>query len=156
MKKVLSGILFVLLFSVQVFSSTDKGFVVKTVAGISSFPIGEIKCMCFKEGIMVLDMKDGSTKSYDTDNISLMTFGYVDGDGTTSILPFGIVVSCRIEGSNLIINASSYQSVLLFTSDGKIVYGTSCCGECVIDMSRFAKGVYVLNVNGQVYKIVNR
>lgn len=154
MKKVLSGILFVLLFSVQVFSSTDKGFAVKTVAGISSFPIGEIKCMCFKEGIMVLEMKDGSTKSYDTASVSLMTFSYIDG--TTSIFPIDAVASYRIEGSNLIINASSYQSVLLFTSDGKIVYGTSCCGECVIDMSRFAKGVYVLNVNGQVYKIVNR
>ncbi|MBR4988551.1 MAG: hypothetical protein IKY85_01430 [Bacteroidaceae bacterium] len=156
MRKMLLGMLFVLLFSVQAFSAADNGIVVKTVFGISSSSFAEIKCIRFEDGIMVLDMKDGSTKSYDTDNISLMTFGYVDGDGTTSILPFGIVASCRIEGSNLIINASSYQSVLLFTSDGKIVYGTSCCGECVIDMSRFAKGVYVLNVNGQVYKIVNR
>ena len=152
----LLGILVVLLFSVQAFSAADKGIVVKTVSGISSSSFGDIRCMRFEGGIMVLDMKDGSTKSYDTDNVSLMTFGYVDGDSTTSILPFGIVASCRIEGCSLIINASSYQSVLLFTSAGKIVYGTSCCGECVIDMSQFARGIYVLNINGQVYKIVNR
>ena len=142
------------LSAVTAFSENDNRIVVEPTTGVSDCRLCKIKCMRFDNDVMLLDMKDGSTKSWNTDDVVRITFG-LDNINTSLDL---LSANGKFEfvGNELVIRNNAYQPVLLFDSNGKIVYTSSCCGRLVVDMSVYPAGMYLLNINGKVYKIVNR
>ena len=136
------------LSAVTAFSENDNRIVVETATGVSDCRLGKIKCMRFDNDVMLLDMKDGSTKSWNTDDVVRITFG-LDNINTSLDL---LSANGKFEfvGNELVIRSNAYQPVLLFDSNGKIVYTSSCCGGLVVDMSVYPAGMYLLNINGQV------
>ena len=149
-------LLLVLFFSISAFALPDKEIVIRTADGNSSSLLKEIKCIRFEDETMLLDMNDGSAKSWNTDDVNCITFMYSENGNTSSIGITNTAVTFNFDGKRIFINSHYYLPVLLHSIDGKAVYCQPCCGESVIEMSELPSGIYILNVNGQTYKIVNR
>ena len=156
MKRILFVALFLCAMSCYMLAVPDKDVVVKTTQGNTSSLLGDVKCLRFDGDVMLLDMKDGSTMSWNTDDVACIEFVSTGNSGSTSIGITNASVTFDIEGNKVVVDCSLCLPVLLIAVDGEVVFRQACCGECVIDMSNLPHGVYVLNVNGQVYKIVNR
>ena len=148
-------LLLVLFFSISAFALPDKEIVIRTADGNSSSLLKDIKCIRFEGETMLLDIKDGSSKSWNTEDINCITIAYAENN-TTSISGTNTAVTFNFDGKRIFINSHYYLPVLLYTVDGKAVYCQPCCGESVIEMSELPSGIYILNINGQTYKIVNR
>lgn len=148
-------LLLVLFFSISAFALPDKEIVIRTADGNSSSLLKDIKCIRFEGETMLLDIKDGSSKSWNTEDINCIAIAYAENN-TTSISGTNTAVTFNFDGKRIFINSHYYLPVLLYTVDGKAVYCQPCCGESVIEMSELPSGIYILNINGQTYKIVNR
>ena len=153
MKKIILSIC-ISMFAVFAFSENENRVVVETATGVSDCQLGKIKCMRFDDDVMLLDMKDGSTRSWNTGDVVRITFGLDNIDTSLDLLSAN--GKFEFVGNELVIRNNAYQPVLLFDSNGKVVYTASCCGGLTVDMSVYPAGVFLLNINGQVYKIVNR
>ena len=141
-------------FSVSVMSRED--IIVRTAEGSSSLLLSDIKCMRFDGGTMLLDMKDGSAKSWSTGDVDCVSFSHTGNGGTNSVWGTEATVTYRPDGKRIVIESRYCLSVRLYSINGVAVCSRTCCGETVIDMSHLPAGVYILNVKGETYKIVNR
>ena len=141
-------------FSAFVFA--DEDIIIKAADGSSSSLLRNIKSMRFDGNVMLLDMKDGSSKSWSTDDVDCITFTHTGNGNTNSIWGVNVSVAYKADSKKIIINSRYFLFARLYDLDGKIVCSQACCGESFIDVSHLSVGVYVLNVNGETYKIVKR
>lgn len=150
-------ILLGIFFSALSFAANpDKRLVVTSGGDIAGYAINSIRSLKFSNGAMLLNMHDGSVIKCDTESVSsLLIEEYTPSEETSA----GCIESepaLRFNRGVLHISGFSSVDVQLFNPSGSILYSESFNGDGTVNLLRYPKGVYMLNVNGRTYKIINR
>lgn len=111
--------------------------------------------MKFNNGDVFINMSDGSVTSWPTEEINAMLFIYFEPSPETGIKkaessPF------TISSGVLRVESSLFVPVILSTVDGKLLFKGYCSGELLLPLTLYPAGVYLLDINGTIYKIINR
>lgn len=137
----------------SVMAAPDKKLVMKTSDGASACAIKYIKCITFENGVMLVGMKDGSVASWNTDWLDCVMFGDGEETGVATVVS---PVSFTVKGNVLFIDCSVPATVQLCTFDGKVLLDGVCNGNFSFDMNPLPSGMYLLKIDGCIYKIMNR
>ena len=137
-------------------AAPDKELVVKSADATSSSALKSIRRITFNQGMMLVDMKDGSSMSWNTDWVNCVVFGDSEPGEETTVDGVTHTAAFWVKYGVLHVNSCSSAAVQLCGCDGKVVYDGICAGELSLDMNSLPAGVYVLKLDGCTYKIINR
>ena len=150
-------ILLGILFSALSFAANpDKRLVVTVGEGVAEYAIKSIRSLKFSNGAMLLNMHDGSVIECDTESISFLLIEEYTPSEETNIGCIESEPALRFNRGVLHISDFSAIDVQLFNPNGSILYSEKFKGNGTVNLLRYPKGVYMLNVNGRTYKIINR
>lgn len=150
-------ILLGILFSALSFAANpDKRLVVTVGEGVAEYAIKSIRSLKFSNGAMLLNMHDGSVIECDTESVSSLLIEEYTPSEETNIGCIESEPALRFNRGVLHISGFSSVDVQLFNPSGSILYSESFNGDGIVNLSSYPKGVYMLNVNGRTYKIINR
>lgn len=115
-----------------------------------SYATASLKKITFENGNVVVTTSNGASTSYAISSISQMYFS------STSAGIGSISTDSNIawDGTTLSLNGLKGK-VQVYQPSGALVASESADAER-INLSRLSKGVYVVNVNGQSFKIVKK
>ncbi|MBR3530459.1 MAG: T9SS type A sorting domain-containing protein [Bacteroidaceae bacterium] len=115
-----------------------------------SYATASLKKITFENGNVVVTTSNGASTSYAISSISQMYFS------STSAGIGSISTDSNItwDGTTLSLNGLQGK-VQVYQPSGALVASESADAER-INLSRLSKGVYVVNVNGQSFKIVKK
>ena len=134
----------------------DKNIVIKTSDGSATCALKAIRRITFQDGMMLVDMKDGSAYSWNTDWVDCVTLGEgTPGEGTSVV---GVLQSAvfAVTDNVLSVDCCAQTRVQLCACDGKVVYDAVCTGAFSLDMATLPAGIYLLKLDSNTYKILNR
>ena len=115
-----------------------------------SYATASLKKITFENGNVVVTTSNGTSTSYAISSISQMYFSSTSaGIGTISTDS-----NIAWDGTTLSLNGLKGK-VQVYQPSGALVASESADAEH-INLSRLSKGVYVVNVNGQSFKIVKK
>ena len=134
----------------------DKNIVIKTYDGSATCALKAIRRITFQDGMMLVDMKDGSRMNRDTDRVNSVTFGSHEPGQETVVNGVTLSAAFWVKDNILLMDCYASTRVVLCMCDGKVVYDGVCTGEFSLDMNSLSAGMYVLKLNGCTYKIINR
>ena len=150
---ILLGVVFPMISSAV---APDKRLVIASGDGASGYAVKSIRSLKFCNGTMLLNMHDGSVVECDTESVNyLFIEDYVPSE-ETGIGCIETEPVITLENGVLSITGYAVNNVLLSTPSGSVLYNGKLNGTGVLDLSRYPHGVYMLNVNGRTYKIINR
>ncbi len=150
-------ILLGILFSALSFAANpDKRLVVTVGGDIAGYAINSIRSLKFSNGAMLLNMHDGSVIECDTESVSSLLIEEYTPSEETNIGCIESEPALRFNRGVLHISDFSAIDVQLFNPNGSILYSEKFKGNGTVNLLRYPKGVYMLNVNGRTYKIINR
>lgn len=150
-------LLFVFLLSVFAVAASlpDKRIVIKSAEGSAEYALKNIKSLKLKDGMFTFNLCDGSSESWSAAYLNSMTFDEYDPSQETGIGDRVAGTFTMGEGVLEIETAASVP-VALLSVDGKVLLSTISDGTFSLRMNDYPKGVYMLSINGVVYKIMNR
>ena len=134
----------------------DKNIVIKTSDGSATCALKAIRRITFQDGMMLVDMKDGSAYSWNTDWVDCVTLGEgTPGQGTSVA---GVLQSAvfAVTDNVLSVDCCAQTRIRLCACDGKVVYDAVCTGAFSLDMATLPAGIYLLKLDSNTYKILNR
>ena len=134
----------------------DKNIVIKTSDGSATCALKAIRRITFQDGMMLVDMKDGSAYSWNTDWVDCVTLGEgTPGEGTSVA---GVLQSAvfTVTDNVLSVDCCAQTRIQLCACDGKVVYDAVCTGAFSLDMATLPAGIYLLKLDSNTYKILNR
>ena len=140
----------------SVVAAPDKELVVVSSDATSRSSLKSIKRITFDGGLMLVDMKDGSSMSWNTDWVNCVTFGESEPGQGTAIDAVALSASFEVKDKMLFVDCNASSRVQLCMCDGKVVYDCVCTGKTCLDMNSLPAGMYVLRLDGCTYKIINR
>lgn len=150
-------ILLGIFFSALSFAANpDKRLVVTVGEGVAEYAIKSIRSLKFSNGAMLLNMHDGSVIECDTESVSSLLIEEYTPSEETSADCIESEPALRFNRGVLHISGFSSVDVQLFNPNGSILYSEKFKGNGTVNLSSYPKGVYMLNVNGRTYKIINR
>lgn len=134
----------------------DKNIVIKTSDGSATCALKAIRRITFEDGMMLIDMKDGSAYSWNTDWVNCVTLGEAESNLETGIV--GVLQSAvfTVTDNVLSVDCCAQTRVQLCACDGKVVYDAVCTGAFSLDMATLPAGIYLLKLDSNTYKILNR
>lgn len=134
----------------------DKNVVIKTSDGSATCALKAIRRITFEDGMMLIDMKDGSAYSWNTDWVNCVTLGEDESNLETGIV--GVLQSAvfTVTDNVLSVDCCAQTRVQLCACDGKVVYDAVCTGAFSLDMATLPAGIYLLKLDSNTYKILNR
>lgn len=156
MKRLLLLLVFINVMQSVVAALPDKELVLNASDGTSTCAVKGIRRITFDNGVMFVDMKDGSQMSWYTELLASVMFGYFEPGQGTDIAGVVQVANFVLDGKMLRVDCCSLTKVQLCTCDGCVVYDGLCIGEFSFDLSTLPTGIYLLNLGGSNYKILNR
>ena len=156
MKRFLFLLLFIASVPVVFAALPDKELVIKNSNGAASYAIKNLRRITFNDGAMLVDMKDGSTFSWNTDWVNCVTFGESEPGQGAAIDAVALSASFEVKDNMLFVDCNASSRVQLCMCDGKVVYDGVCTGKTCLDMNSLPAGMYVLRLDGCTYKIINR
>lgn len=116
-----------------------------------SYATASLKKITFENGNVVVTTTAGSSTSYAISSISQMYFSSTSASGIGSI---SNDKSFAWDGTTLSLNGLKGK-VQVYQPSGALVASESADSQS-INLSRLSKGVYVVNVDGQSFKIVKK
>jgi hypothetical protein len=134
----------------------DKNIVIKTSDGSATCALKAIRRITFEDGMMLIDMKDGSAYSWNTDWVNCVTLGEAESNLETGIV--GVLQSAvfTVTDNVLSVDCCAQTRIQLCACDGKVVYDAVCTGAFSLDMATLPAGIYLLKLDCNTYKILNR
>lgn len=150
--------LFLFLFIINItpaVATPDKELVVVCDA-TSRSSLKSIRRITFNDGMMLVDMKDGSSMSWNTDWVNCVVFGESEPGQGTAIDAVALSAPFEVKDNMLFVDCNVSTRVQLCMCDGKVVYDCVCTGKTCLDMNSLPAGMYVLRLDGCTYKIINR
>lgn len=126
---------------IQLHNSTDQNFTVSDYGKIY-----------FENGYLYISEGTGTPYSFEVANIQKMTFSHTVS--IEDIITANIKIYPNPANSYLKIESDNYDNFYqIYSMDGRLVLaGKSSNGES-IDISALKKGLYLINVDGQTFKI---
>lgn len=116
-----------------------------------SYATASLKKITFENGNVVVTTTAGASTSYAISSISQMYFSSTSASGIGSI---SNDKSFAWDGTTLSLNGLKGK-VQVYQPSGALVASESADSQS-INLSRLSKGVYVVNVDGQSFKIVKK
>lgn len=138
----------------SVAANPDKDLVVITSGATSTSGLKSIRRITFENGVMLVDMKDGSSTSWNTDWVNCVMFGEKEQETTIDAVAHSTYF--EVKENILFINGCAPTKVQLRACDGKVVFDDMCNGNFTFDMSSLPSGIYLLKIDGNIHKIMNR
>ena len=151
--------LFLFLFIINIIpavATPDEELVVVCSDATSRSSLKSIRRITFNEGVMIVDMKDGTAMSWDTDWVNCVVFGESEPGQGTAIDAVALSAPFEVKDNMLFVDCNVSTRVQLCMCDGKVVYDCVCTGKTCLDMNSLPAGMYVLRLDGCTYKIINR
>lgn len=129
-------LLFSILCSIGAFADgVTPGIIIsKTDSSKASIAIAELKSIKFSDGAMIVNMKDNSQQSFNTDEVTNITFG----DIPTAI-------------STLYNGSTSAGIVSISDISGRAVYNGKAIDAAQV---KLPAGIYVVTANGKSLKVM--
>ena len=132
----------------------DKDLVVITSGATSTSGLKSIRRITFENGVMLVDMKDGSSTCWNTDWVNCVMFGEKEQETTIEAVAHSTYF--EVKENILFINGCAPTKVQLCACDGKVVFDDICNGNFTFDMGSLPSGMYLLKLDGNIHKIMNR
>ena len=132
----------------------DKDLVVITSGATSTSGLKSIRRITFENGVMLVDMKDGSSTCWNTDWVNCVMFGEKEQETTIEAVAHSTYF--EVKENILFINGCAPTKVQLCTFDGKVLLDGVCNGNFSFDMNPLPSGMYLLKLDGHIHKIMNR
>lgn len=156
MRRILSLLLLAISFSGVVAAPvSDKKIVVKSSNGTTGYAVKSIRSMKFSNGDVVMNLKDGESVTWSSDAVGCMFFDYCEPSGETSV--GGIAgQEFSFDGVVLVVRSVVPARVALSDVAGKEIVNAVCRGSLQLRLNDYPRGVYILNIDGSTYKIINR
>ena len=156
MRFLLFSLLMLEAFAVQALPAPDKKLVLGTSDGAVEYPVKEIRRITFADGMMSVDMRNGSAFTLGTDSVNSVSFSDYIPSGETDVEPVPASPLFTVQQGKIDLNSASLVAVQVYACDGVVIYDTVCRGALSLDMRPFAQGIYILEIDGKIYKITNR
>ncbi|MCR4964572.1 MAG: T9SS type A sorting domain-containing protein [Bacteroidales bacterium] len=124
-----------------------------STAADQTLTVSESGKLYFSDGYLYIDNGSGVPYSFLLSAISKMTFAQEEGieDIETAdlhIYPNPVSDFLRIHN-----NRADVYTFQLFSCEGRLLQSGKCLNDESIDMSRYAKGLYLLKIDGLTFKI---
>ena len=156
MKRIVLLLVFIGTAFFTVVAAPDKELSVKSSSGTTSCAIKDIKCITFEDGVMLVSMKNGSAVSWNTDWLNCITFESALPGQETAVMGVALPATFLVRDNVIAVDCCVASLVQLCACDGKVVFEDICTGNFSLDMNALPSGIYLLNIDGRIYKIMNR
>jgi hypothetical protein len=154
-------LMFVLIAGIGTYQSAAQNLVIKTKDGSENEkPLASLKKLTFPDGNLLLTYNSGTTDSYNLTTVSKLFFGTaITGTNEYALREGSIKMFVYPNPANNLITIQNAPEGKLITKiyrmDGMLVFNEIVTpGNLSIDASSFAKGSYLLTVNGQAFKFI--
>ncbi len=156
MKRFLSLLLFIAVVPIVFAALPDKELVVKSANGVVFCTLKNMRSITFNDGNMLVNMKDGSCFSWNTDWVNCITLKENESGQETGVADAVSSSSFVVKDNLLYVECATCARVQLCAIDGKIFFDDICSGSFSLDMSSLPAGIYILKLDCRIYKILNR
>lgn len=156
MKHIVLALLLIKATIAPVMALPDKELVISGSDGTASCVVKDIRRIVFDDGLMRVDMRNGSFYNWSTDLVDRVLLADYEPDIETSLSGVENEPGFVLSGGVLYIVLPCQSNVRLTACDGKLFRDAVCVGELSIDMRQLPAGIYLLDIDGRIYKIMNR
>ena len=141
------------LFSLTTFAQEDKSKGLEIVGpdGNHSFVLNDIRSVKYDADKMLLAFSDGQEVLFDISGIGSMRFVTVE---STGIKKSGN--SVIFDGKGIVVKGNGLCNVSIYSAAGTLVGKLECEAGGYIDLSSYAQGLLIINIDGVNYKIEKR
>ena len=133
----------------------DKKIVVRTADGVADYSVKSVCSIKFNDGTVIMNLQDGASQEWAPGVVECMAMEVGEVSPGTAVDAVA-VQDISLAGGVLDVRLSSPAPVVLSTIEGKVLLNVDSQGAFSVRMSAYPAGVYILKVDGRVYKIVNR
>jgi hypothetical protein len=152
MKKLLLSLISIVTFNVAAMAEDNHLYIQPNAGETLQWSVPSLQKMTFQNGNVVLTMKDG-TSTYTP--ISSVKRIYICTPSANSITSVDGKSQCVWDGARLQIDAQVGASVAVYSVNGASVMHTRLT-DTTVDLQGLSRGVYIVNVDGQVFKIIKK
>lgn len=117
-----------------------------------SWNVPSLQKMTFQNGNVVLTMKDGTSTYTPISSIKRM---YICTPSANGINDVESNAQCTWDGERLHVNAKQGAPVRVYSVNGALLRSVSLT-DTSIDLQGLSKGLYIVNVDGQTFKILKK
>ena len=114
--------------------------------------VPSLQKMTFQNGNVVLTMKDGTSTYTPISSIKRM---YICTPSANGINDVESNTQCTWDGERLQVNAKQGAPVRVYSVNGALLKSVSLT-DTSIDLQGLSKGLYIVNVDGQTFKILKK
>ncbi|MBR3896884.1 MAG: T9SS type A sorting domain-containing protein [Bacteroidaceae bacterium] len=151
MKKIL--LTWMMLASAFALQAEDNHLYIQPNAGEKlSWSVPSLQKMTFQDGSIVLTKKDGTIAYASIATVKRM---YISTPSAENIEGMDVDLIYSWNGDKLQINVQPGTPITVYNVAGAVVLRENCSGDAV-DFQGVGRGLYIVNVGGQTFKIVKK
>lgn len=152
MKKILTSVMLLMIACANVKAEDNHLYIQPNAGETLDWSIPTLQKMTFQNGNVVLTMKDGTSTYAPISSIKRM---YICVPSANSITSVDGKSQCVWDGVRLQVDARPGASVAVYSVNGTSVMHTRLV-DTTVDLQGLNRGMYIVNVDGQVFKIIKK
>ena len=152
MKRIILSLIMIATFNVATKAEDNHLYIEPNAGETLNWNVPSLQKMTFQNGNVVLTMKDGTSTYTPISSISRMYISTPSANGIESVGNNG---QCTWDGERLHVNAPAGSAVKVYSVNGVLVSQTRLT-DTSVDLQGLNRGMYVVNVGGQVVKIMKK
>ncbi|MBQ8806965.1 MAG: T9SS type A sorting domain-containing protein [Bacteroidaceae bacterium] len=150
MKKLMFSLM--MLVAVNVMAEDNHLYIQSSTGETLDWSVPSLQKMTFQNGNVVVTMKNGTSTYTPISSVSRM---YICTPSVNGIESVEGDVQCTWDGERLHVNAPAGSAVKVYSVNGVLVSQTRLT-DTSVDLQGLNRGMYVVNVGGQVVKIMKK
>lgn len=150
MKKILFSLM--MLVATNALAEDNHLYILSSAGETLDWSVPTLQKMTFQNGNVVITKKDGTSTYTPISSVSRMYISTPSANGIESVEGG---VQCAWDGERLHVNAPAGSAVRVFSVNGVLVSQTRLT-DTSVDLQGLNRGMYVVNVGGQVLKIMKK
>lgn len=141
-----------MLVAVNVMAEDNHLYIQSSTGETLDWSVPSLQKMTFQNGNVVVTMKNGTSTYTPISSVSRM---YICTPSVNGIESVEGDVQCTWDGERLHVNAPAGSAVKVYSVNGVLVSQTRLT-DTSVDLQGLNRGMYVVNVGGQVVKIMKK
>lgn len=141
-----------MLVAANVMAEDNHLYIQSSTGEILDWSVPSLQKMTFQNGNVVVTMKNGTSTYTSISSVSRMYICTPSVNGIESVEGDG---QCIWDGERLHVNAPAGSAVKVYSVNGVLVSQTRLT-DTSVDLQGLNRGMYVVNVGGQVVKIMKK